>query len=422
MEPASTAINLRRLVTLRTIAIVAQATTVLIVYFGLHVRIPLWPMLSVIGALALANVLTVAALRRSASVRHSTLFGQLLIDIGALTGLLYLAGGASNPFTMLYLLPLAIGAAALTAPYVWLMAAIEIACYTGLLFWHVPLPHDSGMHHGASPMHVAGMWLGFVVSAGLIALFSVRISSTVRERDRALAAMRESELRNQTVIALGAQAAGAAHELGTPLSTMAVLAGELEADVHGSTEAMDRLTLLRGQIQRCKATLSRLSGSVGDARAESAQALELDVFLEQVIRRWRSTRPSVDLVVNLHGARPGPRIAAEQTLAQTVMNVLNNAADASDQPVEIDAGWSEGRVDIVVCDRGPGFQAMDRARAGKAPFTNKPQGEGMGLGLFLSHTTIERLGGEVRVYNREGGGACTKLWIPLGSLRVEDAA
>jgi two-component system sensor histidine kinase RegB len=376
--------------------------------------LPRQPLVMILAALAVFALASQLRLRLRRPVREGELFAQLVVDVAALTGLLYYSGGATNPFVTLFLLPLAFAAAALPARYAWSMAALATACYTWLLYWHVPLPQThAGTAHDFT-LHVAGMWFGFVVSAVLIAGFAARMSATLRARDRLAAEMRERELREERVIALGTLAAGAAHELGTPLSTMAVLVKDLAPS---QAVGEDRLAILRAQIARCKEILGSLSASAGQLRAEGGAALALDAWLGEIVHRWQVVRPGVTVRTDLDGTRPAPRIVGEQTLAQAVTNLLNNAADASPDNVEITGRWSAEELTLDIADRGPGLAPEVRGSVGEAFTTTKP-GEGMGLGLFLAHTTLSRLGGGVRLSNREGGGVLCRLTLPLAPLRV----
>jgi two-component system sensor histidine kinase RegB len=138
--------------------------------------------------------------------------------------------------------------------------------------------------------------------------------------------------------------------------------------------------------------------------------------LRELIERLRSLRPGVQVRLNAEGAQPAPRLVVDQTLSQAILNVLNNAADASPDHVEVDLRWDAERFEILICDRGPGIEPALAAVAGEDVLTTKDPGQGLGLGLFLAHTTVQRLGGAIRLYNREGGGACTQLWLPLAPL------
>lgn len=419
-DVSSNAINLRRLIVLRCIALAGQLLAVWIAVTSLHMALPLRPLIGIITALALFNFLTWLRMRRPWPVGEVELFFHLALDVAGLTGMLYFSGGSTNPFVILYLLPLALTAAALPAAYAWAMAGVSIACYTLLMFFYIPLP-QSHANHSDFGQHVIGMWLGFLLSAGLIAWFAVRMGETRRSHDRLLAQMREDELRNERIVALGTLATGAAHELGTPLSTMAVLAREMERDA-AAPSVRENLRVLREQIDRCKSILSTLSESAGASRAEGGGSVRLENYLVAVIDDWQQMRRGVSVRRHFEGPRPSPEIIAEQTLSQAIVNILNNAADSSPDNVEVSAHWNELELVLEISDRGGGLTPDAAHAAGQPFFTTKAPGQGLGLGLFLAHATLRRLGGSVRMYNREGGGVCTQLVLPLANLRVDGAS
>ncbi len=419
---SSSAINLRRLVVLRCIALAGQFLAVWAAVTSLHMPLPLEPLLGIIAAMALLNFFTWLRMRRPSPVGENELFIHLALDVAALTALLYFSGGSTNPFVTLYLLPLALTAAALPAGYAWAMAAVTITCYTLLMFFYIPLPHSHDVHGDDFGMHVVGMWLGFLASAGLIAWFAVNMAETRRSRDRLLAQMRENALRHERILALGTLATGAAHELGTPLSTMAVLTKELEQDAGDSAATRASLRLLREQIDRCKSILATLSASAGASRAEGGGRMPLESYLEELLRDWKTMRLGAQVRHRFDGPRPSPEIVAEQTLSQAIVNILNNAADASPENIEVSARWDERELVLEICDRGAGLTPDAEQSAGRPFFTTKAPGQGLGLGLFLAHATLNRFGGNVRLYNRDGGGVCTRLTLPLSSLRVEMAS
>ena len=416
--PGPAADNLRRLIVLRLIALASQLLAVWVAVTSLHMALPLRPLVGIITGMALVNFLTWLRMRRPWPVGEAELFFHLTLDVAALTGLLYFSGGSTNPFVILYLLPLALTAAALPAAYAWAMVSVSIACYTWLMFYYIPLPHS----HDDFGLHVLGMWLGFLLSAGLIAWFAVRMGETRRSRDRLLAQMREDELRNERIVALGTLAAGAAHELGTPLSTMAVVTKEMEREVGASPEAREHLRVLREQLDRCKAILSSLSASAGASRAEGGGRVPLEDYLEKLLRDWQTMRRGVQLRHDFEGPRPSPEILAEQTLSQAIVSILNNAADASPEHIEVSGRWSYSELTLEIRDRGAGLSPDTAQVVGQPFFTTKAPGQGLGLGLFLAQATLRRLGGSVQMYNREGGGACARLILPLSGLRVDESA
>ncbi|MDX1251212.1 MAG: HAMP domain-containing histidine kinase [Gammaproteobacteria bacterium] len=415
LSSSSSSPNLRRLVAFRGVVIAGQLLAVLIAVYGLDIPLPLFPLLTIVAVFAVLNVLTVARLKVASVVTDGELFGHLLLDVAALSALLYLTGGSSNPFVSLFLLSLTMTAVALPVLYTWAMAAITAVCYSVLMVFYLPLPHSHGSDFN---LHVLGMWFNFVLSAGLVAWFVVRMGNTVRERDRALAEAREKALRDEQLVALGTLAAGAAHELGTPLATMAVLTKELARECASQPEATDKLRILRGQVDRCKGILTTMAASAGQVRAESGRGLALDVYLQDALDQWQAMRPGVVIAQQWTGSQPPPRIVAEQTLTQAILNILNNAADASPEQVEVQGEWDASELRLIICDRGAGLTPAIQAQAGKALFTTKEPGQGLGMGLFLAHAAIGRFGGSVQLSNREGGGACTRLVLPLTNLVI----
>jgi two-component system sensor histidine kinase RegB len=423
--------NLRRLAGLRVIEVAGQAGAIAMVVYGVGMALPTGILLALTAGLALANGLTWWRTRQPWPVTDAELAGHLLIDIGVLTGLLYFTGGSTNPFVTLYLLPLSIAAAMLPIAYTWSIAGATLACYSALLFVYVPLPqgpgsfallaallpsglggaHDAHGAHADFNLHVLGMWFNFALSGVLIAWFVARMAQSIRERDRRLAAAREDALRNEQLVAIGTLAAGAAHELGTPLSTMAVIAKELERDHADDPALVDDLRLLRAQAERCKDILTRLT-----ARAEAAAGVACEDYLRQLVEQWQLMRPQVKVSTHFAGAQAAPELTVERTLDQALLNLLNNAADVSPQGIELDGRWDEARLTLEIRDRGPGISGEVAARAGEAFFTTKGPGGGLGIGLFLANATIERFGGTVNLFNREGGGACVRVTLPLQRL------
>ncbi|RMD79736.1 MAG: sensor histidine kinase, partial [Gammaproteobacteria bacterium] len=417
-------LNLRRLVLLRAVAVAGQALAIAVAAGPLGLPLPLLPLGAVLGAEVLLSLATWAYLARGGEAGPRGFLLQLAADVAALAALLYWTGGAANPFVSLFLVPLAVAAAVLPPPGVWALAGLAVGCHTLLLFWHRPLPvaAPAGGGEAGLPLpglHVLGMWLGFVLGAVLLAWFVTRMGQALQERERELARARERALRDERLLALATLAAGTAHELGTPLGTIAVLARELERE-HGAgdPELARRLALLRAQVGRCKEALGALAAAAGESRAEAGRLRPLAAFLEGLAETWRRRRPGAALRCRLEGPRPGPRLVADRSLEQALLSILDNAADASPGEVELEARWDEGQLRLAVCDRGPGLGAAVARAAGRRPVSTKPQG--LGLGLFLAHAAIRRLGGEIRLEERPGGGTCTRVVLPLAPLLAEE--
>lgn len=412
--------NLRRLFFMRNFMIAGQSLAVAASWLWLDLALPLTAITATIGFLALLNFGTWLRLQRPSGVSDRELLVQLLLDIAALTVLFYFTGGYSNPFVWMYLLPLTVAAVALPWAWTWLIAGIAVASYTLLMFYYQPLAQPHAHHHGGSEFstHLLGMWLGFVISAGIIAYFVVRIQRNLREYDRMLADAREKVLESERMLSLGALATGAAHELGTPLATMAVLTREMSEEHAGDPALAQDFALLRQQVDRCKEILSSLAASAGQMRGEGSQGLALDDFLEQTLQRWRDTRPALQLDCTLHGTTPAPQIAADRTLSQALVNLLDNAADASPQHVDIRGGWDDGGLRLDIRDFGTGLSPEIAGRAGTPFFTTKNE-DGMGLGLYLARMILGRFDGGVTLENHPQGGTVTRIRVPLAKLAVE---
>lgn len=413
VTPLVPQVNLRRVLVLKNIAVVGQTLAVLVVAQGLGMPLPY----EVIGGVLLAlNLFTWLRLRFPWPVRETEVFAQLLLDVLLLSGLLYLAGGATNPFVLLFLLPLTITAATLSAVYTLLLAVAIVICYTLLMFVYIPLPHFHITYDARFDPSAWGMWFGFVLGVGLVAYFVVKMGNTLRERERMLAEVRENALRDERLVALGALAVGAAHELGTPLGTMAIVLKELEHEYAQQPELTDKLRLLRDQVTRCKGTISSMLSSTEQARAESGYSVALDTYLEELLEQWRSVRPAAQLSYHWGSPTPAPQIVAEQAFGQVITNLLNNAADASEHSVEVEASCDAEQLKVDVLDRGAGLTQAVQAHAGELFFTTRASGQG--LGLFLVKAVLRRFGGSLTLSNRDGGGARARIILPLTRLRA----
>lgn len=409
--------NLQRLFQLRVIAIIFQVIVFWAVYRLIELELPWLAIISTICILAVLNFFTWIRLRYPWPVTYPEFFIQLLIDVAGLTALLYFSGGSTNPFISLYLLPLTIAATVLPWHYTWSMAVITISCYTCLLFKYVPFPHDHlddhSRHMFEFNLHVSGMWLTFVLSTLLITSFVVRMNASIRDRDKELSKSRERALQNEQIIALGTLAAGAAHELSTPLSTMAIISGELQQEFIENTEFQNNVRILRDQISHCKQTLTHLLADAGQTRVEEGDGQPVDLFLQQIIDKWQLIRPSVKFTYQCKGIKPPPTIMNTRLLSQSILNLLNNAADASVKQVTITCHWDEKQLHLEILDDGAGLNTEAAEHAGEPFFTSKGPGQGFGIGLFLANTNIERFGGNIRLFNRPEGGACTYVTIPV---------
>jgi two-component system sensor histidine kinase RegB len=224
-------------------------------------------------------------------------------------------------------------------------------------------------------------------------------------------------LPDELMVTLGTFAAGAAHDLGTPLSTIAVIVGELERDFGVDQTLGPDLGVLRKQVEQCKRILTDLVGRTGSARAEGARPRLLDALVEEAVDRWKLLRPESRLSVSFAGTGQMPRLVVEETVTQALVNLLNNAADASPDDIELACAWSAESVILDIRDRGAGVTSEAMNFAGRVAYSDK-QGRGLGLGLLLANATIERIGGSITLANRNGGGGRTQVTLPTAALAV----
>jgi two-component system sensor histidine kinase RegB len=407
--------NAARLIVLRNVEIAAIAVAIAVATGYFELALPLQPLSIILALIIVLNLTAWWRYRRGIYIADSEIFIQMLLDVAGLTGIFFYAGGASNPFVWFYLLPLLIAATILPRTHTWLMAAVTILCYSSLFL--INAPFDAGpVHHmvvSGFRMHVFGMWLGFVMSAGFVSVIIVGMSHTLRERDGRLAEAREEVLQNERLVALGTLAAGAAHELGTPLGTIAILAAELESEYNDAAHAdlRGKLGILRGQVERCKTALSVISAEAGADRAEAGRRMPIRGYLAELVAEWQSQRPGVFLELNIDEQSPRADIVAERTLTQALISILNNAADVSPQDVRLESSWTSTQLSLDIADRGTGIEATVQGKLGRIPVSTK--NDGLGIGLYLAHTTVQRLGGTITIRRRGDGGTLTHVTLPL---------
>lgn len=391
-----------RLVLLRWWWVAGLSVAVLSAPTFLSIALPLPPLIAVLLLLAGFNVI---AQRRTVQRDFNTpeLAAQLGIDLTGMSVLLYLTGGASNPLVSLLLLPVAI--AALTLPGVWVagIAGIAIAAYSFLMLYSLPLAIADVER--ATRLHLAGMWLTFLVSSMLIAWFVTRMTAAIRERDAQLAAAREEALHNAQVVALGQLAAGAAHELGTPLATMNVLTGELMQDKRLPDDAQQDLQLMHRQIALCKELIGGLTRRAGIGRAGDVQRIVLTDWLAGLLSRWRSHQPQANCAFVIDTPGEAPLFDATPALEQAVVNLLNNAAKAAPQAMSVHLNWHAGAIRISVYDQGPGFPVDVLKYAGDEPVVSQTQGTG--IGLWLTRAASRQAGGCLELENLAVGAVAT---------------
>lgn len=409
--------NLRRLLVIRGLFLLATCITLAVCYWQQELLLPYRNMLWIVSALTVINVVMLVQLRFTTNTSQRVCFSQLLIDILGLTLLLFFSGGADNPFVSYYMVPLCIAAATLSWRLTWPLVAISLALYTALFFVNIPLPEIAPHHnHGGveTPTistHTIGMWINFLVSALLITFFVTRMASSLRQQDQDIAELREDQLRDEQLMAVATLAAGTAHDLATPLTTIKTLLSEMQADYFQPQELVDDLTLLTHQVSHCTTTLQQLNQQAGELKDGVLPLLTIRKHCKKVVDNWLLLRPEVIAEINIDEQSPELEVRWQPTIGQSMSNLLNNAADANPIDIQVDIRWDQQQLRFTIHDRGPGVDPEVAQNLGKAFVTDK--GVGRGLGLFLTQAAISRYKGTVNLERHPSGGTLTTLVIPL---------
>lgn len=391
--------------------VIATALVLVTTEFPLRRIVPL------IAAGALANADLAWQLSRARAVAPWMRGAALAIDVALLTALLELSGGPSNPFSVVYLAAIALAAATLGGGWGWAMAAWATVCYGALIAWH--LEELVPAHHRLVdfPTHLFTIWLTVVLTAELVGHFVREASAAILRREAQIQDMRSQAARSERLMSLTTLAAGAAHELSTPLATIAVASHELDRalarlsdDPNAARWAADA-RLIREQVQRCQGILDQMSGRAGGSAAESSEPIDVAAVFADVRGRLA---PELADRVRLHVPAVNTRIRVPRAgLVQVLLSLVKNAFDASDasRPVTLEGIQEDHRVRLIVRDQGHGMRAEVLQRAGEPFFTTKDAGAGFGLGLFLARMFAERCGGTLTL--ESGRGTTATLDLPL---------
>lgn len=417
---------------LRWVAVVGQLVTIGFVAEVLRVPLPVRPLLTVVGVTAATNAAFVLFLRfvrahpdstRLAAWGQSLLVVVAALDLMALTVLLYLTGGAANPFALFYLVNLALSAVILPSQWAWILGLAACLCFAYLHSAHYELPEldrtETWLSHWiARPisLQTQGQLVALATCAGVITYFVTRVTGELHRRNAELRAAERLRARGEKLESLGTLAAGAAHELASPLSTIAVVAKELERrlqDLPDQAPLLDDARLIRSELDHCRAILDRMAGHAGQAVGEPVVYLAVEQMVEDVVsvlRRQDRVRRRLDTEA------ASARISVpRESIAQSIRGLVQNALDATDPDgeVELRAQVADQLLRIQVVDHGPGMPDHVLSRAGEPFFTTKEPGQGMGLGLFLARSVVERLDGSVRLDSTPGHGVTAVVTLPI---------
>lgn len=412
--------NMRQLIQLRWMAVLGQLLTILVTHFGFGVELPLRQMLAVLAGLLVFNAISLLSLSFRRPVYRSELFVALLVDMGTLTYQLYLSGGATNPFVFLYLLQVGLAAVLLAERWAWTLLAVATGCFLWLAVAGRPLALPQDLHRGLGSVYVQGMLICFILNAVLLLVFLNRITRTRRERDAHLAELRERAAEEEHIVRMGLLASGAAHELGTPLSTIAVILGDWRymPAFTSDPDLYQEIQEMQAQVQRCKTIVSDILLSAGETRGESSGETTVCEFLDELVAEWQAGRPVKHLNYDNHFGEDLD-IASDSVLKQTLYNLLDNALEASPDWVGLEARREGDTLKVTVRDRGPGFSQEIFDRLGR-PYQSTKGRVGGGLGLFLVMNVARTLGGDVQARNNPAGGAEVTLSLPLDALALKE--
>ncbi len=415
-EPAQT---IRILIWMRLSAVTGQAITVLLVHFGMGLELPLQPLMGTIVLLAAWNLVAWFRLRTARKIGNMEVFGNLMVDAVALTVLLALTGGPSNPFASLYLVPVAMAAVAMPLSLALMVTTLCVILYASLLATFMPMEAPHSVLGGDFDLHLIGLWVNFIISAALIAVFVRFMASVLRRQDLRLADAREDTLRNEQIVALGTQAAGAAHQLGTPLSTLTMVIDEIRSARQDDAELLEELDLARSQVDICKRTLEELVATGVRSKGAAARPVSLRRFMERVLDTWKLVHPEIRPTIQYADEMTDVVVREDPTLMHALLNLLNNAADASvdnqRRGVEVRVAGDGEKLWMTIDDEGPGFDPDRLPHAGRViQSSTKPSG--MGIGLVLANATVDRFGGSVKLLEAPTGGVRTEIELPLRDL------
>ncbi len=391
---------------------------VALVTFAAHIPLPLAWIAVPITSMLLSNLLLTRLIARLGDRR--ALGATLVLDVVALTMFLALTGGPANPLTLLYLVQITLSAVVLSRAWTWSLGILSVLGFGFLFPFHIPLLALEG-HHPAQgfAVHMYGMWIAFVAAALLITFFIGEVSETLRRHARESLELQLKLTRHEKLAAVGTLAAGAAHEMGTPLSTVAVVAKDLELYAqrvtHDANLAADAATI-RAEVDRCAAILRAMSAQGPEFAGESPTRVKVRSLFEELrLSLPPASRDRVHTTATEELAADLPAETTRQVLAALVKNALD--ASAPDQLAELSAESSAGRITFTVCDRGQGMSAEALAHLGEPFYTTKAPGYGMGLGTFLARTFAENLGGSLQFESAPGEGTTAILELPIAPAR-----
>ena len=415
-------VSARTLVTIRWAAIVGQAATLAIVMQGLGMHLLLPHALGAVAVSIAVNLFAVRRLRQQPFLADRDAALYLAYDMVQLAVLLYLTGGLDNPFAVMMLAPLTVAASALGRVAVASLTALAVLCFTALALFALPLPWPGQEEAGLPLLYRFGVWAALTLSSGFIAAYLFQVAQGARRLSMALNASQDSLARAHHVSAVGALAAAAAHELGSPLGTIAVVAKELARDIDPASPMAEDVALLQSQVARCRDILAELSRHPGD-RGGAEPIVPMPALIETVASPY--VRPEIDLVIeSLNEPEDGPpSVQSVPEVVHGLANILQNAMQFARSRVRVTIDWAGPGLTLTVADDGPGYPPALLDRLGE-PYVSgrslaaREAAGNMGLGLFIAQSLLERSGASVRYANGKSGGAAVAIRWKTPSFTV----
>ena len=407
--------------------VAGEAIIILGMAYGFRLNLPVAGTLTPLVVVLASNILLGRLRGLTARFPQQTLGAIFCLDTLCLTVMLGLTGGPNNPFSLLYLVQIALSAIVLRKVWTWVLGALSTACFGLLFLFHIPLAVFQTHHieEGLSP-HLIGMWIAFVIAAALITFFTGKIAEALRRREQEVLELQDQVARHERLASMVTLAAGAAHELGTPLGTIAVVARELEryaSNISKDNATLEDARLIRSEVDRCRVILERMSAQGAQPRGETPERVRVLNLLTMVCGQFTESQQAflcIDLTDETLDA-----VLPVQATAQSLAALIQNALDANidRRPVHIGAAETGSALRISVQDRGHGMSEAVLRRIAEPFFTTKEPGKGMGLGTFLVRTFAQNLGGRVQFDSTPGEGTTATLELPLlGSPQSAHAA
>jgi two-component system sensor histidine kinase RegB len=410
----------------RWLAVIGQLSAILFVHFILGYQVPLIWCLGAIAISAALNVMVSLTYPSTKRLSESEATTYLAYDLVQLTVLMSLTGGLQNPFALLFLAPVVVSATTLSLRNTIALGALGLFCISFLGFYHAPLPWRPGTEYIAEPIYTAGVWVGLVLGLVFTTIYAWRISIEAKRMAEALAATQAALEREHRLSALGGLAAAAAHELGSPLATIATVAKELKRELLEDDPLSDDVILLGSEVDRCRVILSRL-GQNPDEQHDHFGRIPFESLLEDVCSPHRVTDINIDVAI-MGDQELTPHIYRSSELVHGLGNLIENATEFARSSVTLTLSWTDREITLLISDDGPGFAPEIIDRLGDPYVTTRPRGakdstinandedaqEGMGLGFFIAKTLLEWSEAKLEFANsRIGGAIVTVVWPRL---------